>query len=912
MCHPAARVLALHALLALPALLTAAPGIQAPHAPWRTLQTAHYRIHYPPLLSAWALEVAGEIEGIHARVTALVGYESPVPVQVLLLDPMEEANGMAVPLLAAPHVTLWRTEPRSDNLHLDTLPSWAELLLSHELTHIHHLMRPARKPQGPPSAFAWPFGPLVLKCPRWVTEGYATLAEGRITASGRPHGPLRATLLRQWAVAGKLPSYRDLDASPAFMGSGMAYQVGSAYLEWLERTPQAPPEGLQRFWKQLASPRGRRFEAAFTATFGFTPQDGYQRFQAELTHDALEWEARLGSQGLRQGELWARPPGAVADLAVSPDGTRLLTSLDRAGAGGLRIWDLAQPPKAPGKPDAAAESFNGAQDLPAEFQPPKLRASLPVLDGRMPREAQWVDAGTILFQLKHPDGEGVLHRRPALWHLDGGVETAPANVPAPRWRTLEPVHRRRLWVLEMDGQTVPLPGEAAGRAFVDEGRHQILAACAWEGIWNLVRVPYGTEGGSLRFGPAQRLTRTVSAAWNPAPTPDGKELYFLSLDARGTEIRRLDLTLPPLETAPACEPRLLTQATVMPPAPGPSPLPAPIPPPPSRPSRACENLNNHLAFATALAPSGKSFQLGAAGEDLLGRLSWQMLAGFGDGAGPRGLNLATSSTAWPWKPSLTLFSALERPSLQALAPAARDRERRGLEAALEYDHRAEPLLWTSPVLAWERVQSLSPEEPDALRTRSLAGLRSGLEARWGRGPWLLTLRPALDLYAGSTQSRVLGSSHGWTAARAELALRLDTPLTVFSLQGAGGRFGGESGEAFHLGGLTTSLVPLSLDLNRLEQPALPAYAAEGDRFLHYRLAAGGPFKAYLEGHALWNGGQERMAFQRVLGLTYVLALQGSAGEQVSRKLKLSLGLHRVLDGPLRDRTVGTLSLVLRP
>ena len=143
----------------------------------------------------------------------------------------------------------------------------------------------------------------------------------------------------------------------------------------------------------------------------------------------------------------------------------------------------------------------------------------------MPQRAQWLDDETILFQLKHPDAEGTLHRKAALWRLGQGVDSAPAQVPAPHWQTLDPVHRQGAWILEMDGQTVPLPGQPAGRAFVDAPRQQILAACELEGILNLVRVPYQREAGILRFAAAQRLTRTVSAAWNPAPTPDGKALY---------------------------------------------------------------------------------------------------------------------------------------------------------------------------------------------------------------------------------------------------------------------------------------------------------------------------------------------------------------------------------------------------
>jgi hypothetical protein len=907
MSYPVLRLLG---LLAAPVFLLGAPGLQAPHAAWRTLQTTHYRIHYPPVLSDWAQEVAERVEGIHARVTALVGYASPERVQVVLVDPMGEANGRAMPLLPAPYVTLWRTEPQSDNLHGGAMTSWTDLLVTHELAHIHHLLRPSRKPGALGRLFGLPVGPLVLKAPRWVLEGYATLVEGRVTGSGRPHSAIRAAILRQWALAGKLPPYETLSSTQGYLGGNQAYMVGSAYLEWLERQVPAQPDVLQRLWKHLASRKGRGFEAAFKATFGFSALDGYQRFQAETAHDALAWEARLKAEGLRPGDLWLRTDGGITDLAVSPDGTRLLARLEHPKHGGLRVWDLApaatKAPQAPRPPDP----LNEVADAPPECLSPQLRASLPSLNGQPPQSAQWVDADTILFQLKHPDHEGTLIRHPALWQVKSGAVTEPAQAPAPRYRTLEPRHVQGQWVLAKDGQTVPLPGQPAGRAFDDEPRHQILAACEVEGIWNLVRVPYQGAGASLRFEPAQRLTRTAAAAWNPAPTPDGRWLYFTSLDARGVEIRRLDLTLPPLATNPQPEPRLLGGGAVTPPAVEANTLPEPAPPPPSQPYDALRNLYNQMGSAATLTPSGTSYQVGGSGADLLGRLSWQVLVGFGSGAGPRGATLGLSSTAWRWKPSFSAFSALERPSLQATGPVARDRERRGAELALEYEDLGAPLLWFSPVVAWEREVSLTGAAEGPALTRTLGGVRSGLQHLWSRGPWGLAVRPSLDLYAGTTTRTAAAQS--WNAVRTAVVLQLGTPVTAFTLKGEQGRFGGTSGAAFTLGGVTTSLVPLSLDLNRVEQPALPAYTAVGNRFLRYRAELGTQFRAYLEGDALWNDGQGRTPFHRVAGLELALELPSPGREQVGQKLKLELGIHRPLDGIMKSRTVGTLSLVVRP
>jgi hypothetical protein len=898
-------------LLTVPALLAAAPGRQAPRAPWRTIQTSHYRIHFPPPLASWAEEVAGRIEGIHAQVVAEVGYESPKPVQVILVDPMQEANGMAVALLPYPYVTLWRTPAQSDNLHGGAMTSWTDLLVTHELTHIHHLLRPSRQPGLLSTWFGLPIGPLLLKAPRWVSEGYATLVEGRITGSGRPHSAVRAGILRQWARAGKLPAYARLSGTQGFQGGNMAYMVGSAYLEWLERQRPEQPDILRRFWKQLASKNNRNFEAAFKATFGFPAEEGYQRFQAETAHDALEWELRFKAEGLREGELWFRSEGGgITDLAVSPNGTQLLARLERAKGAGLRVWDLKPKPAKPAKP-GPVDPLNAVEDAPAEFVPPVQRYALAALDHRQPLQAEWVDDQTIRFQLKRADDEGTLTRRPALWRLGVGVQRDPMNPPAPSWRTLQPVHRDGRWQLEMDGRVVPLPGQPAGQAVVDESRRQILAACDLDGVWNLVRVPFQRTAGQLEFQPAQRLTRTPAAAWNPAPSPDGRWLFYTSLDARGIEIRRLDLNLPPLTSPAAPEPRLLTQATVMPAAPEPGKLPAAVPAAPSQPYRAADNLWNQMTSAARLGPSGSSYQIGGGGADLLGRLSWAVLAGFGDGAGPRGAVLGVSSTGWLWKPALTAFSALERPSRQALLPVQADRERRGAELALAYDNRGETPFWVSPALAWERLQPLAGDRGGPVASRTSLSLNTGLQALWARGAWGLGLRPALALQQGS--SRTEGEASSWTSQRLSLALRFETPILPLTLRAEQGRLSGAAQERFHLGGTASSLVPASLDLDRIEQPALPSFSAAGNRFQSWRGELGGVLHAYLEGTALWDDGLPRGRFQRVAGLEFTLENGGSgAAEGVLKKLKIQLGVHRPLDGVMKGRTVGTLDLLVRP
>ncbi len=123
-------------------------------------------------------------------------------------------------------------------------------------------------------------------------------------------------------------------------------------------------------------------------------------------------------------------------------------------------------------------------------------------------------------------------------------------------------------------------------------------------------------------------------------------------------------------------------------------------------------------------------------------------------------------------------------------------------------------------------------------------------------------------------------------------------------------------DRFHLGGLPTSLRPASLDANRLVQAALPAHLAQGDRMARLRAdLGGGGLTAYLEHSAAWEGGAPRPAAQRIAGAEFSTRGLGLPMDVVRRlvgNLTLTAGVHRPLDGPMKGRTVGTLSVIVRP
>src|SRR5262249_43632131 len=151
----------------------------------------------------------------------------------------------------------------------------------------------------------------------------------------------------------------------------------------------------------------------------------------------------------------------------------------------------------------------------------------------------------------------------------------------------------------------------------------------------------------------------------PEPTPDGKALFYLGLQADGLDLRRLDLgDLGDLSKAPV-ETAILPSLPAADLAPAVRPLPPPPPPPfalaevpPGRPYglRRSEILP---LLSGSLTPSSGVTELGVRAGDVVGRLDTLVLGALGDAGSFRGGTVAATWRGWPVDLSFHLFDARE-------------------------------------------------------------------------------------------------------------------------------------------------------------------------------------------------------------------------------------------------------------
>lgn len=929
--------------------------------PWRTIDTRHFEFHYPVPLEAWTRSVAARADAIDSAVAAFVGYAPSERTHVVVDNPYATANGSAWPFLNRPAINLWAEppEPRDD---IGEFRDWGEMLVSHEFGHIAHLTRPSRSRRFNTLWDLLPvdLGPIALRAPRWVTEGYATFIEGRVTGSGRPHGVWRPALLRQLALEGQLPRYENLNASGAFEGGSFAYLAGSAFLEWL--ADRSGDSSLVFVWRRMSARQNRSFDESFRGVFGESPATLYGRFTAEMTGKALAAGARLPA-GADTGRIEQRLAWSTGDPAISPDGRQMAIVLRSPIAPTrLVVWGTAEEPDTGRARRDSILLAHDPEDVPAKpLYPPakrvlaslRARAGSPYQSPRFLRDGRivvtrntargdgsyapdlyvWDPRRSTVHRVTH--GAGITHADPlpdgrsaaatrcvsgwcelVVVSLDDGtVRVVEAGGPDESYyrprvspdgkRAAVTVHTRAGWRVVLTDLTTGARTGVAGLDNVD------AYDAAWINGTTIVATADATgapqiERVELATGARVQLTGSTGAAVAPEPNRADGSVWFLSLHARGYDLRRTVAT--GVEVQPRAE-ASLTPATAVPTTRDVN-FAADSPTPP-RPFGLAPRIFVWIPVPRADA-DGLSAGVALTSRDLIGRSALTVQGALGE---PTQWHGGSATAEWLGsRPSIRVdaFGATQRSASIDGVPRFDTRLAGGqamIDGARSYD------AWAGRLRLGGSVADVRSSDADrgglaaVSTTRWLAftDLSAGLLQRGEATTFSesFSARGAAGRSFDQAFQRFVGS------ASLALAGRGVPPLSASATYGRTNA-GAPPFEQLALGGGPVPLVPSQALSQRLPMPALPSAISVGTSAFTYRASLDArPLAFYWWGGSASDSGARFTRWQRVVGVEWTESV-GSIPMAGTPGARAQIGFAESVDDPVRHRLRAYVSLVLDP
>lgn len=560
------RVRPLAACLLLLAGILVAPGARArdPALEWRSLRTPHFVVHFNPEAEALAQRVARTAEAALARVARELGHLPREPIQMVISDEGDSANGMATVI---PYNTVHVFASPPDDLSvLHDYDDYLGVLLLHELSHVVHMDTVS----GVPALINAIFGRTVFPNgaqPGWFIEGVAVRNESALSSAGRVRSSLFRMVLRTAALSGTFPAIDELSGWMRRWPQGNApYLFGGFFLDFLARHHGSDAlrqlshlmsgrlipwtlnlnarEVLGADYPALWDEWRREVEDEAKGLLSRLELDGLTPFRrlterAQMQHaprfspggarvlyaslSTSAWPAwrLVGPDGSEDRLLFESNDAGGADFL--PDGTAVIFSQSEVERGFYVFFDLYRYDLTSGRQQRLTQGLRAhSPDVSPDgrrvvFVSQRLgRTRLGLLELENPTQVRW---------LLEPSLDEALHT--PRFSPDGKQVVFSMAVPG---------GGRNLWLLDLAGGA---PRRLTHGAALDldpvfsPNGTQVFFASDRTGVFNLWSL-------DLMSGALRRITNLATGAFSPEPAPDGSCLVFVVYGPRGFDLARID------------------------------------------------------------------------------------------------------------------------------------------------------------------------------------------------------------------------------------------------------------------------------------------------------------------------------------------------------------------------------------
>ena len=322
--RPKAHILRVQIALAICAGTALGQGVP-PDESWRTLDTEHFRIHFPEHLKALGRRAAERAEWAYARLSEEFLEGPRGTIDLVVSDHADVSNGFAT-VWPSNRIVIY-ARPPVDHFGLAYFDDYLKNVIAHEVTHIFHIDRVGRYNlrqvfgRVPLPVGAFP----AYTLPRWVHEGIATWYESALTGTGRVEGTFHDMVLRTATREGRFESLAQAGGnSPQWPGGTRSYAYGSLFFDHLIK--KYGRDRMAAFVKAVEEqPIPYRLNAAGRRAFGVTLSSAWQAWADARLESAATLDRELAAFGaiteaetLTRGARYARHP------KISPDGASLV------------------------------------------------------------------------------------------------------------------------------------------------------------------------------------------------------------------------------------------------------------------------------------------------------------------------------------------------------------------------------------------------------------------------------------------------------------------------------------------------------------------------------------------------------------------------------------------------------------